>query len=390
MSLVNIPRHCEDPNYRYKMPRLQSRIEGRGNGIKTNISNMGDIARALKRPPTYTTKFFGCELGAMSKFEEAEEKALINGAHTERALTQILDKFIDMYVLCAECHLPEIEVLVKKGTLCARCNACGHKGTLDNTHKAATYMLKNPSCLTEMSKHSGRSKKSSTKEGSPEKEDKDREKDKEKSKDKKKKDKKEKKKRASDSLDDANGIDGVLLPAEEMEKLTIESPEIQDVIERLAASLESGKFTDPGDFAEEMHMLQLSQDFDNVCRFYVALCALFRDKFSVALLEEKIALLKSLLKYAVQPRDILTAMAAFVVKRHPEQLEEYPYICRALYAGDLAEGGDFCRFYGKSARFDGILGEAFLRTKEKAAPFVTWLQEDEDEDEAYESEDTDD
>ncbi|ORM42244.1 Eukaryotic translation initiation factor 5 [Babesia sp. Xinjiang] len=381
MSLVNIPRYCEDPNYRYKMPKLQSRIEGRGNGIKTNISNMGDIARALKRPPTYTTKFFGCELGAMSKFEEAEEKALINGAHTERALTQILDKFIEMYVLCSECHLPEIEVLVRKGALCSRCNACGHKGTLDNTHKAASYMLKNPACLTEMSKHSGRTKKEVTKDASPEKE-----KDKDKEKDRKKKDKKERKKRVSEEGQElVNGTDAILQSVE-MEKLTIESPEIQDVVDRLTASLGAGKFAKPADFAEELHMLQLSQDFDNVCRFYVALCAIFSDKFDVAVLEEKISMLKPLLEYAMPPKDILTAMAVFVVKLHPEQLEEYPYICRALYANDLAEGGDFCRFYAKNARFDGILADAFLRTKEKAEPFVSWLQEDDDD----ETEDTDD
>lgn len=82
----------DDPNYRYKMPKLVSRIEGRGNGIKTNIFNMGDIARALKRPPMYPTKFFGCELGAMAKFEESEEKALVNGAHKEADLVNILDK----------------------------------------------------------------------------------------------------------------------------------------------------------------------------------------------------------------------------------------------------------------------------------------------------------
>ncbi|GFE52772.1 eukaryotic translation initiation factor [Babesia ovis] len=373
MSLVNIPRHCDDPNYRYKMPKLQSRIEGRGNGIKTNISNMGDIARALKRPPTYATKFFGCELGAMSKFEEAEEKALINGAHTERALTQILDKFIEMYVLCAECHLPEIEVLVKKGVLCSRCNACGYKGTLDNTHKAASYMLKNPSCLTEMSKHSNRSKKESSKDGTSEKD-----------KEKKKKDKKERKKR-EDGQDVPNGTDGSL-QAVEMEKLTIESSEIQDVVERLTASLKAGKFSQPAEFAEELHMLQLSQDFDNVCKFYVALCAIFSEKFDVALLEEKMALLKPLLEYAVQPKDILTAMAVFVVKLYPDQLNDYPYICRALYANDLAEGGDFCRFYAKNVRFDGLLAEAYVRTKEKAEPFVSWLQED-DGDETEDAED---
>lgn len=368
MALVNIPRNCDDPNYRYKMPKLQSRIEGRGNGIKTNISNMGDIARALKRPPTHATKFFGCELGAMSKFEESEEKALINGAHTERTLLQILDKFIEMYVLCTECHLPEIDVIIKKGTLCSRCNACGYKGILDNTHKAASYMVKNPATLNEMSKHSNRGKKESVKEGSkdgsPEKE-----------KDKKKK---EKKKRASDGNEEQNGIEGPRHPVE-MEKLTVESPEIQEVTDRLHASLDAGKFTKAEDFAEEVHMLQLSQDFDNVCRFYVALGAVFRDKFSVAALEEKMPLLKALLKYTILPKDMLTAMAAFVVKVHPEQLEEYPYICRALYASDLVDGGDFCRFYGRSTRFDGILAEAYLRTKEKAAPFVEWLQEDEDD-----------
>lgn len=34
------------------MPRLIAKVEGKGNGIKTVIPNMGDIARALGRPPT--------------------------------------------------------------------------------------------------------------------------------------------------------------------------------------------------------------------------------------------------------------------------------------------------------------------------------------------------
>ena len=39
------------------MPRLVARIEGRGNGIKTNVVNNVDIAKALERPPE-------CERGA--------------------------------------------------------------------------------------------------------------------------------------------------------------------------------------------------------------------------------------------------------------------------------------------------------------------------------------
>ena len=44
-------------------------MEGKGNGIKTVIVNMVDVARALLRPPTYVTKYFGCELGAQTQFD---------------------------------------------------------------------------------------------------------------------------------------------------------------------------------------------------------------------------------------------------------------------------------------------------------------------------------
>ena len=51
MSL-NVNRQVQDAFYRYKMPRLQAKVEGKGNGVKTVIPNMVDIARALGRPPT--------------------------------------------------------------------------------------------------------------------------------------------------------------------------------------------------------------------------------------------------------------------------------------------------------------------------------------------------
>jgi translation initiation factor 5 len=50
-GLLNIPSFVEDPNYRYKMPRPELKIEGRGNGIKTNLVNLSDIAKSLRVPP---------------------------------------------------------------------------------------------------------------------------------------------------------------------------------------------------------------------------------------------------------------------------------------------------------------------------------------------------
>ena len=143
---LNVNREVQDAFYRYKMPRLMAKVEGKGNGVKTVIPNMTDIARALGRPPTYCTKFFGCELGAQTQFDFKNDRYIVNGAHDAAKLQDMLDIFIRKFVLCERCDNPEtvLKVLPKKGIITSSCKACGHSFTLDMRHKLTTFIVKNP------------------------------------------------------------------------------------------------------------------------------------------------------------------------------------------------------------------------------------------------------
>jgi len=58
------------------------------------------------------TKYFGCELGAQTKFDDKNDRYIINGAHNAEKLQEILDGFIKKFVLCPACDNPET-VLVR-------------------------------------------------------------------------------------------------------------------------------------------------------------------------------------------------------------------------------------------------------------------------------------
>lgn len=146
MSNINVNRSLTDQFYRYKMPKLLAKVEGKGNGIKTVVVNMVEVAKALNRPPTYPTKYFGCELGAQTQFDQKNERYIVNGSHEAAKLQDLLDGFIKKFVLCPSCDNPEtiLSVLPKKGIINTKCIACGYSGQLDSTHKLTTYILKNP------------------------------------------------------------------------------------------------------------------------------------------------------------------------------------------------------------------------------------------------------
>ena len=106
-TIINISgtSPVDDPEYRYKMPAVYGKVEGSGNGIKTAIPNISDVAMSLRRSPGEVNKFFGCELGAQTTYSEETDRAIVNGSHTDDTLQKLVHRYVEGFVLCPNCGL---------------------------------------------------------------------------------------------------------------------------------------------------------------------------------------------------------------------------------------------------------------------------------------------
>ncbi|BFU19214.1 eukaryotic translation initiation factor eif-5, putative [Entamoeba histolytica HM-1:IMSS-B] len=142
VRMLNVPRRKTDEFYRYKMPDLIHKIEGKGNGIKTVIVNCEDIANALDRPASYLCRYFGISLAAATNTDSG--KYIINGKHEYKDLMNVLDKFIDKFVLCKKCENPETVMIVKNKTLTLHCKACGEATVVPKNEKLLKFIFVHP------------------------------------------------------------------------------------------------------------------------------------------------------------------------------------------------------------------------------------------------------
>lgn len=123
--MLNINGDQNDEFYRYKMPKLQSHKGGSGNGCFTIIDNLKEVSQSFNHPESVLLKFIGYVLGA--NVNEKQQK--ITGHYSDDDLQGIIYRYIQSFVLCEKCEIPEIlpytEGSKKKKKLCMRCSACG-------------------------------------------------------------------------------------------------------------------------------------------------------------------------------------------------------------------------------------------------------------------------
>lgn len=120
-----------DPCYRYMMPQLETQLFGKNQSRRTVLVNLNDIGAALQRDTDEIVKYIACRLGVSST------SCSIKGEHSVKELQELVQDYIEQYVLCPTCGLPETSYKVKRSTVQARCAACGHKSYIEEATAAS-------------------------------------------------------------------------------------------------------------------------------------------------------------------------------------------------------------------------------------------------------------
>lgn len=388
--MLNIGRDNSDKSYRYKMPPLKTKVEGRGNGIKTVIVNMVDIAKSLHVPPAYPTKFFGLELGAQSKFNKKTERAIVNGCHNASDLQKMLTRYIELFVLCPTCKLPEIKTNIKSSGIKIDCAACGHNSILKTAHRLGQYMMKNPEKGAKASKE-------------------------ERSKRKGKKGKRDKEAETSSESSDQTVVKPKSSEFEETwftdtskdaqkERANQEFAEMgassgeKKVANILSSAKAANKTESPvtvlqiflaqrersvSEIVSEVRRLQLSRGFDDAQRMKVLIQAVIEtdDIKTVAnQFKQRSELLKTVAKDNTSANQLMGCIEELVGVTEPKLLPRTPIILQVLYEADVFTEDQIISWVSSPPEASWLVNkETAIKVRNQAGPFVRWLQEAEEE-----------
>lgn len=393
MAAVNIPRDVKDEFYRYKMPSIIAKVEGRGNGIKTVIVNMADVAKSLERPPSYPTKFFGFELGAITTIEPANDKYIVNGKHDQSKLAQVLDDFIEKFILCKKCQRnPETYMVIRNGLIELKCKACGGRSPVDMRHKLCTFILKNPPPEEKKMKKIIRKTTPEEEDGAERVEE---------TKEERRLRRKKEKEQQEDEDDVVWYTDTSKEAAEQRRK------EMLDTTSELAAKLLNTGLAERPDPLVSMHTFletkptndkiveQLNKEREEhklndeqVAR--LAFMALFDANVFKQIKTDKMDVIKKFTTNADGQAGVLGGLTE--LSKDADIIKAVPHVLKHLYDEDIVEEEVFLKWHAGKFR-----GEA-AKVKDASKVFIKWLQtaeeeeseEEDDEDEEDEDEDEED
>ncbi|MCL2135000.1 MAG: translation initiation factor IF-2 subunit beta [Candidatus Bathyarchaeota archaeon] len=97
-------------------------------GMRTIISNFGEISNILDRDPQHILKFLTHEMATAATFHDA--RAIFQGKFQRDSFERLLQRYMDAFVICPVCKRPDTKLVKEKRLITLVCNACGAKSAI--------------------------------------------------------------------------------------------------------------------------------------------------------------------------------------------------------------------------------------------------------------------
>lgn len=121
MNRINIrgKNEIDDPFYRYKRDRvITQKLRN-----KVEIANLTKISKDIERDPDILISYL--KLKFNSNFIDKNNKITTTKNLENSQIESVINDFIQEYVLCEKCLLPETDLLYKD-TIYLNCRCCSH------------------------------------------------------------------------------------------------------------------------------------------------------------------------------------------------------------------------------------------------------------------------
>ena len=108
------------------------------------VLNLWEVTACLRVPVEYVLVFLAEEIGGEWVVWDRERWVDVQGEWADEGIQEVLDRFIEKYVLCLRCRLPDTR-FKSKGLRCIlQCQACGSKKYVEGLGQTDQFILRYP------------------------------------------------------------------------------------------------------------------------------------------------------------------------------------------------------------------------------------------------------
>ncbi|MDZ7850577.1 MAG: translation initiation factor IF-2 subunit beta [Halodesulfurarchaeum sp.] len=110
---------------RFEVPDPTLRTEGN----VTVFENFQEILDSVGRDENHVLKFLQDEFGTSAHIDD-RDRARLTGQFNESRVAGVIDEYVEAYVLCPECGLPDTHLTREQGAELLECDACGARSSV--------------------------------------------------------------------------------------------------------------------------------------------------------------------------------------------------------------------------------------------------------------------